>query len=188
MIFFTLILSLVLGRIAPALNATTEIVVPKNSTVSVEQLPWSPERRLSWDDFKASPDSANTHHAMTAANLAVDAKCNGGKFNYTVRCVFLPTESWTKNKKSARLLQHEQLHFDLTEVHARMLRKRLQTLGSSCTSVQSNLNETVSAAFAAWKADQKRFDEVSNHGLDAKVTEKWALAIHDKLLKLEHYK
>jgi len=192
MIFFTFILSVVLGRTVPtpanANGAARELAAKKTVEVSSEQLAWSPERRLSWEDFKATPDTANVHHAMTAANLAVDAKCNGSAFNYKVRCVFLPTESWTKNKRSHKLLQHEQMHFDLTEVHARMLRKKLELLGSSCSVAQGKLNETVSAAFTAWKKDQKQFDEASHHGLDAEVSEAWAMAIDKKLQQLEQYK
>lgn len=193
MVFFTFILSLMLGLIAPASTtansaAIKNVETAKNSTVAAEQLAWSPSRRLSWEDFKGNPDSLDTHHAMTAANLAVDAKCNGTKFNYTVRCVFLPTESWSKNKKSERLLQHEQMHFDLTEVHARQLRKKLQALGSSCSNVQSKLNETVSAAFAEWKAEQRKFDHLSDHGLRADVSQAWASDIEIRLKKLERYK
>lgn len=192
MIFFTFILSLVLGRTVPAPDnvngASRNFAASRTVEVSSEQLAWSPDRRLSWEDFKAMPDSTNEHHAMTAANLAVDAKCNGNKFNYQVRCVFLPTESWTKNRRSQKLLQHEQMHFDLTEVHARLLRKKLEALGTSCTTAQNDLNETVSAAFAAWKKDQNRFDEASRHGLNAEVSNAWAIAINKKLDQLEQYK
>ena len=182
-----------LGHVMPVSNsvngaAKTSAATEKNASVTVEQLAWSPSRRLSWDDFKASPDSLNSHHAMTAANLAVDAKCSGSKFIYTVRCVFLPTESWSKNKRSSKLLHHEQLHFDLTEIHARLLRKRLKDLGSSCTTVQSQLNETVSTAFADWKAEQRKFDKLSNHGLDADATIAWATNIDQRLKQLEQFK
>ena len=193
MIFFTLILSLVLGHVAPnpALESngvSTDVPSSKKSTEAVEQLAWSPDRRLSWGDFKADPDSSNTHHAMTAANLAVDAKCSDDTFKFKVRCVFLPTQSWSKNKISAKLLKHEQMHFDLTEVHARLLRKELETLGNSCSVAQSQLNETVSAAFASWKAEQRQFDKLSNHGLNAAVSQEWAATIDLKLKQLEAYK
>lgn len=195
MVFFSLILSLILGTSVPgthltngAAKANNNATPAKSSTVVVEQLAWSPERRLSWEDFKASPDSTNSHHAMTAANLAVDAKCNGSKFDFSVRCVFLPTESWSKNKKSEKLLQHEQLHFDLTEVHARMLRKKLLMLGSSCTNVQGKLSDVVNIAFADWKEEQRKFDKLSKHGLDADAMIVWSADINQRLKQLENFK
>ncbi|HEY4650003.1 MAG TPA: DUF922 domain-containing protein, partial [Pontibacter sp.] len=142
----------------------------------------------SWNDFRATPDTLNPHHAVTAANLAVDTKCSSNTFGYTVRCVFLPAESWSKNKQSAKLLHHEQLHFDLTEVHARQLRKDLQALGTSCPAAQPRLAQTVQAAFANWKAEQEKFDEVSRHGLDADVSAAWEASIAKRLKQLEKYR
>lgn len=182
--FFTLLLSLATSYFVPTASTTPAAETNKPAT---EQITWSPDRRLSWDDFKAMPDSLNPHHAITAANLAVDVKCASNKFSYTVKCVFLATESWSKNKQSDKLLQHEQLHFDLTEVHARQLRKNLLTLGTTCPNAQPKLTEAVTKAFANWKAEQDKFDEASRHGLDHKVSAQWAASIAQRLKQLEAY-
>jgi predicted secreted Zn-dependent protease len=184
MTFYNFLLSLALGYLSPA-NPTT---VSETKNIASEQITWSPERRLTWDDFKAVPDQNNPHHAITAANLAVDANCASDKFSYTVKCVFLATESWTKNKRSEKLLQHEQLHFDLTEVHARQLRKKLLTLGTSCPDANSRLTKTVDKAFTDWKAEQDKFDEASEHGLDAEVSAAWAKSIDQRLKQLEKFR
>ncbi|MBC5773190.1 DUF922 domain-containing protein [Pontibacter sp. KCTC 32443] len=186
MLFFTLLLSLATSYFAPAPAAAVPASADKNTVA--EQITWSADRRLSWNDFKAAPDTLNPHHAVTAANLAVDAKCASNKFSYTVKCVFLATESWSKNKQSEKLLQHEQLHFDLTEVHARMLRKKLLTLGSSCPEANAKLTDTVNKAFANWKAEQDKFDEASRHGLDAKASATWERSIDQRLKQLEKYR
>ncbi|WP_299821685.1 DUF922 domain-containing protein [uncultured Pontibacter sp.] len=195
MFIATLILSLWAGILSPALT-TTGIAVPppKNTpgktaeTKSTEKLTWSDSRRLTWDDFKGAPESENPHHALTAANLAVDAKCSSNSFTYDVKCVFLPEQSWSKNKKSASLLGHEQLHFDLTEVHARQLRKKLKELGSSCSNLKGNLSTTVNDAFKAWKAEQDLFDKSCSHGLNKAEEAAWAENINHRLAKLEAYK
>ncbi|NDK56393.1 DUF922 domain-containing protein [Pontibacter fetidus] len=184
MIFYNFLLSLVLGYLWP----TAALPVSEDKNTVSGQITWSPERRLTWDDFKAEPDSLNPHHAITAANLAVDATCASNKFSYRVKCVFLATESWSKNKMSEKLLQHEQLHFDLTEVHARLLRKKLVTLGTSCPEANSKLSETVKNAFADWKAEQDKFDEASQHGLDARVSAEWAKTIAHRLQQLEKFR
>ncbi len=183
MFFFTLLLSLVSNYLATAPVAAS---APDNTIV--DQITWSEERRLTWDDFRALPDSLNPHHAVTAANLAVDIKCSANEFKYNVRCIFLPTQSWSKNKRSEKLLHHEQLHFDLTEVHARQLRRQLLQLGTSCPEAKKNLTETVNKAFEVWKAEQDQFDEASRHGLDQEVSAKWAQSINGRLKLLEKYK
>ncbi|WP_187264141.1 DUF922 domain-containing protein [Pontibacter beigongshangensis] len=190
MFIITLLLSFVTGFFAPVrvpVAPAPSAAIEEDNSIRNEKLSWSSSRRLSWEDFKADPDEENPHHALTAANLALDAKCRNNQLEFQVSCVFLPTQSWSKNKKSAKLLYHEQLHFDLTEVHARLLRKKLLDLGSSCTNVQEKLGPTVTEAFAAWKAEQDEFDKMARHGLDAAVQAEWAANIEQRLQELEAY-
>lgn len=195
MLTFTLFLSLWARILLPALHPAAEVVkpalLPDATVVSSEKsyneyLTWSPERRLSWDDFKALPDNANPHHALTAANLAVNARCKDNNYTYEVNCVFLPEQSWSKNKKSEKLLAHEQLHFDLTEVHARQLRRDLQRL--NCSSLKANLNTVVQNAFRNWKAEQDAFDKACAHGLDKEKQQAWAQDIDLRLKELQAYR
>ncbi len=190
MLFIAYILSFLAGFFAPAtlsVTSKTPIATVAESNTSTDKLAWTPDRKLTWEDFKGAPDAGDPHHALTTANLALDAKCKNNQFVYEVSCVFLADQSWSKNKKSAQLLYHEQLHFDLTEVHARLLRKKLEKIGTSCEDVQKNLNPTVKAAFAAWKAEQDKFDMLSNHGLDSEVQQAWAADISQRLQELEAY-
>ncbi|PKV75333.1 DUF922 domain-containing protein [Pontibacter ramchanderi] len=195
MFIFTLLLSLLVGLLlpypTPAGSPASVVSVPSTANVSLasnEHLAWSATRRLNWEDFRGTPESTNPHHALTAANLAVDARCKDNKFYYEVKCVFLPGESWSKNKQSEKLLAHEQLHFDLTEVHARLLRRELDRLGMSCGNLKTNLNTTVGNAFKAWKAEQDHFDKVSRHGLDAQVQQEWSDRISQRLKELDAWK
>ena len=183
-IFLSLWARILLPLLFPGIPKKANTAVAENALV--HQLTWSPERRLSWEDFQGSPDDANPHHALTAANLAVNASCRQDGFSYQVNCVFLPTESWSKNKKSEKLLEHEQLHFDLTEVHARLLRKKLALL--SCSNLKENLSSTVTNAFAQWKAEQQTFDTACKHGLNAEEEGVWAADIALRLRELEAYK
>ncbi|MCC9165561.1 DUF922 domain-containing protein [Pontibacter harenae] len=193
MFIFSLLLSLVVGIATPAFapppaRIVKAVVNGSKLDNNTSQLSWSTSRRLTWEDFQGLPDDKNPHHALTAANLAVDVKCKNNLFLYEVKCVFLPTESWSKNKNSERLLAHEQLHFDLTEVHARQLRKKLQEIGKTCGTLQPTLNNAINAAFEAWKAEQDEFDKLSRHGLEASVQEEWTTSIEARLTNLEAYK
>ncbi|WP_347156965.1 DUF922 domain-containing protein [Pontibacter chitinilyticus] len=158
-----------------------------HAVATKEQLAWSPSRRLSWNDFKGVPQHDNPHHALTAANLTVDAHRSHNALDYDVRCVFLPSESWTKNNKSEKLLQHEQLHFDLTEIYARLLRKKLRLLSPTCPDFNQKLSIAVSDTFHKWKAEQEAFDTTSNHGLQEEVEQVWATHIAQRLEELKAY-
>jgi hypothetical protein len=188
---FTMFLSLWARILFPLLfsaPAAEEKVTraPAVDKSTMSHVTWSTSRRLTWEDFKAQPDAANPHHALTAANLAVNASCKATGFSFEVNCVFLPTESWSKNKMSQKLLEHEQLHFDLTEVHARLLRKELQQL--NCSNLKAKLNGTVTNAFARWKAEQDAFDTACKHGLNEAEQSAWAASISERLQALEQYK
>jgi hypothetical protein len=190
-LLFSLLVGLLLPHPTPAGMSPTAVYVPSltaNVAASSDHVAWSATRKLNWDDFRAIPETDNRHHALTAANLAVDARCKNNKVYYEVKCVFLPGESWSKNKHSEKLLAHEQLHFDLTEVHARMLRKELNGLSSSCDNLKSKLNITVGAAFKAWKAEQDEFDKISRHGLDPQIHSEWADNIARRLQALDAWK
>lgn len=141
---------------------------------------------MTWEDFKGLPDDSNPHHALTAANLAVNATCKNNQYSYVVKCIFLPQQSWSKKKNSEKLLAHEQLHFDLTEVHARQLRHDLQQI--SCANLKTKLSIVVNEAFRRWKAEQDLFDETSRHGRDKDQQQVWEAQINARLRKLEAYR
>lgn len=195
MFTFSILLSLwarillsVLYPTAPTLDEAPPMSENKASleTSTAEQVTWSLSRRLTWEDFKAQPDTENPHHALTAANLAVNAKCKDNQYTYVVNCVFLPGQSWSKNKRSDKLLVHEQLHFDLTEVHARQLRRDLQSL--NCSTIKTNLNTVVADAFKKWKEEQYLFDQACKHGLNKEEQYVWAADIANRLEKLHAYR
>lgn len=189
--FFLSLLTSLMGLFTDSEAFSSKAAPPKiivDNTAKADQLAWSMNRRLNWEDFKGMPDEANPHHAVTSANLSVDAKCRNNVLVYEVKCVFLQTESWSKNKKSEKLLYHEQLHFDLTEVHARQLRQKLKEMGNTCADFKGRMNPAIADAFKAWKDDQAKFDELSSHGLNSEVQQEWASRIGEQLKALEQYK
>ncbi|MDX5347833.1 MAG: DUF922 domain-containing Zn-dependent protease, partial [Hymenobacteraceae bacterium] len=134
-------------------------------------------------------DDNDPLHALTATNLDVKANCKNNKFNFIVRSVFVVNESWSKNKKSEKLLLHEQLHFDLTEVYARKLRKKLSEIEDPCLlSNQESLNPIIAGIFDEWKAEQDRYDADCDHGLDYEKQDEWVKNINARLKELEAYK
>jgi hypothetical protein len=148
-----------------------------------KELAWSESRRLTWNDFAGLPDSRDPLHAITSTNIDMKAKCVAGTFKFEVKSVFLIDESWSKNKTSAPLLLHEQLHFDLTEIYARKIRKELNELKDACGADNAHINAIVSRIFEEWKREQDLYDKECDHGLDKEEQQKWADSIS---LRLSH--
>lgn len=151
-----------------------------------EEIAWKAKRKLTWEDFRAKADMKDPLHALTATNIDMKAKCENGQLKVKVESVFSTGESWSKNKKSDRLLFHEQLHFDITEIHARMLRKELGALKNACDQPEQ-INKVTDRIFEEWKKQEDLYDQETNHGLDADKMAYWTKKVETDLKKLEPY-
>jgi len=154
-----------------------------------EMLKWSADRPLTWADFKHRPMPSNRLVALTAANIDVQVACKDFVFNSTVTAVFLPQESWVHDapKASAALLRHEQLHFDITELHARMLRQKLSTVKLDCEHLNPAFNNLTKVAFATWQREEGRYDQETNHGLNTEKQKFWETQVQQRLALLTSF-
>lgn len=108
-----------------------------------ESIAWSPKHRLAWSDFKGSIPPNAVAAATTASGISYEYSAqllfNEVEIDFEVTAYFYPTESWYKPAVcDSIVLGHEQLHFDITELFARRMRKKLQSATFS-----SNLKEEV---------------------------------------------
>ncbi|CAN5849861.1 hypothetical protein BH24BAC1_BH24BAC1_00590 [soil metagenome] len=189
MLNLTLILLILsyFGSVFSPPPAPVEVPVLEEVVNKRKELAWSESRQLTWNDFAGAPDSHDPLHAITSTNIDMKAKCVGGKFKFEVKSVFLVEESWSKNKISTPLLLHEQLHFDLTEVYARKIRKELNELKDACGANNAQINLIVNRIFDEWKQEQDRYDEEVNHGLHKEAQQKWAHLISLRLAETLAY-
>ncbi|EID73678.1 hypothetical protein W5A_10195 [Imtechella halotolerans K1] len=97
-----------------------------------EVIKWDRNRLLTWKDFQGKPQKDSDVAATTASGVFYSIKY--GTKGSEVRVVvdvyayFSPRQSWYhKDMADDHLLSHEQLHFDITELYARKLRKKIAT-------------------------------------------------------------
>jgi Bacterial protein of unknown function (DUF922) len=179
------LLSLVLALLAAQPVAFAAGSPPPRPAVNTDStILWQPGHRLVWADFKGVAGPDEKLHALTSADLNVQVSCANDKLTIDVQAVFRPLESWTRSADSAPLLRHEQLHFDLTEVHARLLRQSILKLRMTCAQAQTQLQPLIDAAFSVWQREQDRYDEESRHGLDAKGQARWEQQVAAQLKAL----
>ncbi|RTQ47731.1 DUF922 domain-containing protein [Hymenobacter gummosus] len=180
---------LLLPALAPAPAAAPRPVVMSAPDPKPELLAWSATRRLTWADFKARPMTGDPLHALTTANIGAQIGCQDYVFSAKVQATFTPTESWVKapHTASEALLHHEQIHFDLTEVHARLLRQKLTTLKFNCDQLQPAFNNVMKVAISNWQREQQRYDGETNHGLNLVKQKAWDDQIQQRLTTLQAY-
>ena len=152
---------------------------------------WSAERRLTLADFQARAPLGNPLSASTSSNIKADAACKDYVFSSTVAATFDPNTSWLRNpqKASETLLRHEQLHFNITEVYTRIMRQRLQLFAAkaNCEKLQPAFNNVTKLVYADWDREQNRYDQETNHGLNAVRQAAWEKQTAAKLEMLKPF-
>lgn len=147
---------------------------------------------LRWAYFQGQPDYSTPY--LASSNTGVISSFKWGykdqkpQLKYHVYAVFNPYTSWVKPaKKSVYLLRHEQLHFDISELTARKLRKFLSRQNYKPQKVSKKVNRKSKALKKQNKRIQDRYDRQTKHGTKPKKQEKWERKIHQKLDRLNDY-
>ncbi len=107
-----------------------QVIGQNKKDISQNRIYYNEQPKLTWNSFKGEKPS-NTEFAASV-NTGIGFKWSYATdqgiidLQYEVVSYVQPNFSWVVEKeKDAELLTHEQLHFDITELHARMFRKRL---------------------------------------------------------------
>jgi len=159
---------------------------------SQEKQEWSKEK-LTWEDFKGKPDSTSSYQANANSGFSYSwgfgIKNGTPNFTYEVQSWFYPEDSWVKpNSKNSSLLAHEQLHFDISELHARKMRKFLISFHpQNIQEAKLQLKRAHTEIERERIKLQNLYDTETDHGnLDNKQLE-WQNKVSKELSKLEEY-
>lgn len=152
---------------------------------------WSASRPLTIADFQGRPGPSDRLAALTSAEIKAGAACRDFVFTGTVQATFDPKTSWFRNPTTAtaNLLRHEQMHFDITEVYARLLRQKLVVFQAkaNCNKLQPAFNNLTKGVYAEWSREQNRYDAETNHGLNAAKQDYWEKQTQIKLTQLQAF-
>lgn len=155
-------------------------------TMAPERIAWQSSKTLSWSDFKGNPSAGDNFVASTSSGMSQSYVIGGdgvlNKEETQVVAHFYPEYSWFKTKDTtALLLKHEQTHFDITEIHARILNARIQSYKFT-----SNSKVEVKALYEKIEDQrrnmQRKFDEETNHSINREEEKKWEVRIARLLL------
>lgn len=151
-------------------------------------LEWQKPGQLYWTDFRAVPERGSFYHAVTATYLEETHGCSDeGKFMYDVKAVFVRNQSWSLEKWSEQLLQHEQVHFDITEVFARHLRQYFTQLKYPCRVPEEEIQRKIAEVYRDLELMHHFYDERTQHGLQSDNQERWETFVKQRLDNLQAY-
>ncbi|HEX2900698.1 MAG TPA: DUF922 domain-containing protein [Bacteroidia bacterium] len=148
------------------------------------EIRWTKDSRLGWEDFQAKPDRLSNMDALTESGITFSWSCDYRGFSVEAYAIFVPSGSWVK-EPTPSLLLHEQGHFDITEIHARKLRKFFAEHPNPCRLGKSGIDNAAKAIIAANYQLQNEYDEATNHGESNRMQREWLTRIATELEALE---
>ena len=137
-----------------------------------ELLEWNETRPLTWSDYKASPDPESDAAASTTTYLAIEYNMKGTDFSYKIHSRFSCDKSWGLHKTDY-ILSHEQGHFDIAEVYARLLHKKMSAYKFDTKTYRKDLKKIYEDVVKAKEEMQENYDKETNHSIYRAKQAEW---------------
>lgn len=146
------------------------------------------DRKVSWEDFKGRAPSSTPYVAMTWSAIRFGYSGEGYKLNISVHTVFDPKQSWKKKNVDDYILKHEQGHFDITEIHSRMLRKKIKEYRfNKYEKIPDDLQKMFNDQFKECDKMQDDYDDETDHSKKKKEQLLWDNQIDSLLNSLNDF-
>lgn len=144
--------------------------------------------QLFWNNFQGQVRESDGD-AGSYSNAIVDlvADSINDVVSLKVYAVFYSKLSWTKFKNDSILLMHEQLHFDISELVARSLRKKLRGKLVSNEAIDDLVIEATKYITEEMRQINTQYDLETDHGRNIKEQMLWNKRIEMGLDSLSEY-
>jgi len=169
------------------------IIIASASFIDNGILFWNKNRRLSFSDFKGAPAAVDSPsiktnktypaHQFGVISKSIDVKLvsKGGKTTFTIYAGMNQNRSWIRNSNDSVTLKHEQGHFDICEIYARILRREIKK-----AKTHAEANDMFNKISDDENIEQDAYDN-ENHFELGGITAKWQNLIQEKLTALDAY-
>ncbi|MCS6916234.1 MAG: hypothetical protein RMK52_00890 [Chitinophagales bacterium] len=151
-------------------------------SLSGGEIIWSADRPLTYGDFRGRIPSGSPWAATTRSTIRFSYETvNGVLSRWDVQATFDPEGSWMRVKDPA-VLQHEQLHFDITEVYARLFCAHLNRLQGTRVP-RAVLRDLFDEFNRRCDSVHVAYDEGTAHGTIASAQAAWTDSVKSWLVK-----
>jgi hypothetical protein len=151
---------------------------------------WSKTRKLQWSDFQREYRGESVQgETCSGLEMAEDRDGHGGVV-FTVNAVFHPELSFVSPdcSRSPYALEHEQLHFDITELYARQLRMALSVIQHTHKQSEADVaGDFFDIVKQAWAQEEDLYDKECNPSMNRAEQARWKIKIARQLIKLNNY-
>lgn len=147
---------------------------------------WSAERKLTWKDFLGKPVLGTDNAALTSSHINFNFGYGSSGFKYSITCRFDKTRSWVR-VKTDYILAHEQAHFDIAEIHARKLKRALDSYKFNEATASEDVNNIYERVMKEHHRMQQEYDLETDHSRKPAKQQEWLKKIAAELKTLEPF-
>nr|WP_321233513.1 DUF922 domain-containing protein [uncultured Psychroserpens sp.] len=164
--------------------------VAPNDEVTIQ---WNETKKLSWTDFRGPIEPNSDAVAVTASGITFSFSVKQSNnqflsFEAQANAHFYPEKSWyVKSKGDDHILAHEQLHFDITELHVRQLRYEISKLKIS-QNIKTELRRLHEQANINLAKMQNAYDTQSQNSINKEQQSLWSEFVKAELQKFRAYR
>ncbi|WP_317896978.1 DUF922 domain-containing protein [Aurantibacillus circumpalustris] len=153
----------------------------KNDTVI-----WKQDSLLHKEDFKARGKS-NGPLGYAATGIFMYPGESGGELLFYVEALFIKSKSYI-TQYSEYVLRHEQIHFDICELHARKLRQKMtNTNFKNVKNLQSETTKLYNKVSGELFKEQEKYDKDTEHGINSAKQKLWEEEIQNRIKELDEF-
>mgnify|MGYP000132106640 CR=1 FL=1 len=145
---------------------------------------WDENRPLIWEDFKGRASRGLPYDAQTYAGLSYELEnLAKNEYKFKLNVNFDTKKSWVKRKEATdKLLIHEQSHFDIYEIYARLLVKRLQESNPlSGQKFSDKVKKVFLKTYEELVKFGEKYDKETNHSKNEEKQKEWTEKINKML-------
>lgn len=147
---------------------------------------WKADRKLTWADFQARPINSSDNAALTSSNINFQYGYGSSGFHYSISCRFDKSRSWVR-VKSDHILAHEQGHFDIAEIHARLLNQALSGYRYNEKTVDDDINRIYDGIMKQHHDMQQLYDAETDHSRNNRRQTEWLSTIRENLKRTQPF-
>ena len=151
---------------------------------------WTEDAKLKWSDFHGKVEEGSNLAALATMALPYKFETdNESNIDFTIQVYFIKSESWAKKEEeNDLLLKHQQLHFDIAELHRRKVVKKLINSEINSDNYRATLKQIVGRYWGdEYPKMQNQYDDDSNFSQNIKGQIDWMKFVNKELEKLKEY-
>jgi hypothetical protein len=146
---------------------------------------WEKNRKLTYKDFKGRFSPDEPHAGNTECEFSYTCKYEKQKLKISSKVLFDTESSWLKYN-DASLLSHEQIHFDIAEMHIRLFRQRCNNFRFTKAEFRTQIDSIFNLTDSDCDAFQQKYDAETRNGILKSKQKIWFTKIGNKLLESSH--